>query len=254
MQRPAGERREAGAEDRSGIDQVGVGDDALGECRPAPRQASDRSAGRRDPAARRPARPWPPCRPSSRRSRVRSCARVRPRRSARSVFSAARRRRPASCPLPGRYRVRRVSASSIGPDRHAEGQRCLIDGLRGDAFVDAAHRLHQVRRENAVDQESGRALDRQRQLVDLARERGGRRRPARRACAAPTTISTSIMRATGLKKCRPISRVGSASARADVFQRNARGVGCEQRRRLGLRFQRRRRAFASLRGSRRSPR
>ena len=60
-------------------------------------------------------------------------------------------------------------------DRHAEGERRLIDGFRRDAFVDAAHRLHQVRRENAIDQESGRTLHRQRQLVDLARKCRGQR-------------------------------------------------------------------------------
>ena len=56
----------------------------------------------------------------------------------------------------------------------------------------------------------------------------------RRSVARPCTTSTSIMRATGLKKWMPTSRVGSRSADAIVLERNARRVRREDR--VGLRL------------------
>ena len=132
-----------------------------------------------------------------------------------------------------------VSASSIGPIGmpNASAASSTVSGR--DALVDAAHRRHQVRREHAVDEEARRALHRQRQLVDLARRMPPRAAISSARVCRPTTISTSIIFATGLKKWRPISRAGSRHRRRDVLERDARRVGREDRVGLRLRLERR---------------
>ena len=88
-----------------------------------------------------------------------------------------------------------MSASSIGPIGmpNASAASSTVSGR--DAFVDAAHRRHQVRREHAVDEEARRALHRQRQLVDLADERRRRRgRAPRRVCRADDDLDQHHLR------------------------------------------------------------
>jgi acyl-CoA thioesterase len=59
-----------------------------------------------------------------------------------------------------------------GPDWHAEGERRFVDRLGCHPLVDAAHRLHQVRREHAIDLERAHedqeltVGDRERQVVE----------------------------------------------------------------------------------------
>ena len=68
--------------------------------------------------------------------------------------------------------------------RHAEGQRRFVDSLRGDPFVYTAHRFHEIGRENAVDQESRRAFNREGEFVDLTRKRGCLRHETRQGVGA----------------------------------------------------------------------
>ena len=69
-----------------------------------------------------------------------------------------------------------------------------------------------VRPEHAVHQEAGRVLHRQRQLVDVAHERGRFLRQLADRVFARSTTSTSCSSGTGLKKWMPTSRDGSFSA------------------------------------------
>ena len=118
-----------------------------------------------------------------------------------------------------------VSASSIGPIGmpKASAASSTVSG----AMPSSTQRIAAIRygREHPVDQEARRALHRQRQLVDLAHERGGAARPGRRGSTAPTTISTSIIWATGLKKWMPMRREPVVQRGGDVLQRDARRVG-----------------------------
>ena len=56
---------------------------------------------------------------------------------------------------------------------HAEGFHGGVQRFGGDAFIDHAHGFVDVGSQHAIDQEAGRILHRQRQLVDLAHEGGG---------------------------------------------------------------------------------
>ena len=56
------------------------------------------------------------------------------------------------------------------PHRHAEIFRRAIDGFAFDAFIQHDEGLHQIRREGAIDQETGRTFNRRRQSVDAAEE------------------------------------------------------------------------------------
>ena len=63
------------------------------------------------------------------------------------------------------------------------------------------------------------------------------RRPPRwsaSAVAGPTTISSSAIAHTGLKKCRPMKRSGCGQRLGELADRDARRVRPEQRRALGL--------------------
>jgi hypothetical protein len=91
-----------------------------------------------------------------------------------------------------------VSTSSIGPHRHAELQRDLVDHRARDAFVEGDDRFLHVGREDAVDQEAGRARDRHRQLVDRLAE-GARPALHLRQHEIVLDDSTSGISATGLK-------------------------------------------------------
>ena len=55
--------------------------------------------------------------------------------------------------------------------RHAEILRRSIDQRERDTFFDSAHRFAEIRHQHAIDEKSGRALARNRKLVDLSRER-----------------------------------------------------------------------------------
>ena len=158
-------------------------------------------------------------------------AEVLPRRPAPSAARGGAAPSAAACLPTARQMSRPTRVGELDRShRHAEGERRLVDGLRRDAFVDAAHRRHQVRREHAVDEEARRALHRQRQLVDLAHERRARAAPAPASVLAPTTISTSIIFAHRIEEVQADQprRVGAARVR-DVLERDARRVGGEDR-------------------------
>ena len=254
MQRAAAERREAGAEDRPGIDQIGVGDDALGQCAPSPRTRSGRIKPiRRARRHRRPARSSPPCRPTSRRIRAWSCARDGRPRSIRSVFFGRR-----GVP-PQHLADRQADVESDGVGQARSGPTGMPNASAASSTVSGAMpsstqriasmrygaRMRLTRKPGALLTGSG-SLSICRANARRASERD------RRACSRRRRSRPASFSATGLKKCSPIRRAGSRSGARDLLQRNARGIGREQRRGLGLRLERRRTAAASLRGSRRS--
>ena len=150
------------------------------------------------------------CRPPRRRSPARSCGPSLPA-STSSISSRGGAASPPSI-LPTATQMSRptVSASSIGPIGmpNASAASSTVSG----AMPSSTQRIAAIRygASTRLTRKPGALLHRQRQLVDLAHERRGRAARGRRASAAPTTISTSIICATGLKKCRPISRDGSA--------------------------------------------
>ena len=132
-----------------------------------------------------------------------------------------------------------MSASSIGPIGmpNASAASSTVSGAM--PFVDAAHRRHQVRRQHAVDEEARRALDRQRQLVDLAHERGRRGAISSSRVRDPATISTSIMLRHRIEEVQAdeARRIGQRGR--DVLERNARRVRREDRAGLRLALERR---------------
>ena len=253
VQRPAAERRESGAEDRARIDQVGIGDDVLGQRRLRLGDQRVHQPIRESRRARRRRASSAACRRPTRRSRARSCGRDCPRRPVPSTAAAAPRRRPAACRPRRRCRGRRCrrarSAPSAcrrrAPPRRRFPARCPRRRARIAAIrYGASMRL--TRNPGALFTGSG-------SLSIWRTNAAACGTSASRVCR-PTTISTSIIRATGLKKCRPISRVGSAQRRRDLLERNARRVGREDRARASPSSRATRTARAWPRRSRRSPR
>ena len=95
--------------------------------------------------------------------------------------------------------------------RHAEVLGGAIDQRERNAFLGGAHGFAEVRHQHAIDEEARASSCRQwRACRSVARTRGRAAPAADRVISARIT-STSGMRATGLKKCRPISRAGCAS-------------------------------------------
>ena len=177
-------RRETGAkpvaEDRAGIEQVGVGDDPLA-------QAGHRLVDQRQnqpvlEIRREPARS-PPCArtglPSRQRVEAlrRSCGRASSRRPAldagspatRALEARAARISPTCRPHPARPRRRARSAPSACRSRRPARRSCR----RGMPSSSANMASFRYGISIAVDHESRGAAARQRQLVDAAREAGG---------------------------------------------------------------------------------
>ncbi len=218
----------------------------------SPPRRTDRSADRRALRARhpRPASPLSPC--SSRRTRVCSSGRDDPPRPIPPAFFGGSRSGHSILPTATQMSRPDGVGELDRSHRHSERKRRLVDGLRRDAFVDAAHRRHQVRREHAVDEESWRALHRQRQLVDLPDECRGLG-PRSTRVALPATTSTSIICATGLKKWMPTRRDGSRM-RSRCPRAECSTYWSRESRRASLCLRAPRTGCAWRRGSRRSPR
>ena len=172
VQRPAAERREAGAEDQAGVDQVGVGDDALGEHRLGLVQVGlDQRVDQLlvigiglplDRLAVHVA--------------VDALAGLLAEVAERHLVGEdlGHRGRALGERLAGGEAD--VEAHGVGelrrPHRHAEVLHRAVERLGLRALVEHAERVQHVRAEHAVHQEAGRVLRRQRQLVDVAHERG----------------------------------------------------------------------------------
>ena len=181
MERPAPERREPRAENRPGVDEVGVVDDAFGERRTRlGHERLDQPVGesRRHLAGRLLGHlaAWP---------RVEAAAGLPAEVSRVDELDEAARRLAAGAEelADGDADVESHGVGELDrAHRHAERERRLVDGLGREPLVDRLHRRHQVRREHAIDQEARRALHRQRQLVDLRARTPRPARPGRGSC------------------------------------------------------------------------
>ncbi|MNT28035.1 hypothetical protein D3C72_1636940 [compost metagenome] len=147
-------------------------------------------------------------------------------------------------------RARDVQAHGIGqfqrPHRHAEGHHGGVDGFRRQAFIHAAHGLQHIGRQHGVHEESRRALDGKRQLVDLAHEGAGARGGvahvahcvASRVAAHLTHVAVGMhhfhQRHLGhrVEKVDAHQPFGPRQPGAQRFQRQAGRVGGQQR--IGL--------------------
>src|SRR5258706_1827364 len=176
IERPAAERREAGAEDESGVDQVGVADDALGEHRLRLREVRlDERVDERLVVRARLALHGLVLLPA-----VDALAGLAAQLSERDLVQQDLRRvgLVAAGAFLGELLARvqaDVEADRVGEldrtHRHAERLHGRVDGLGLLAFVQHAEGVLHVGPEHAVDEKAGRILDGQWQLVDLANER-----------------------------------------------------------------------------------
>ena len=69
-------------------------------------------------------------------------------------------------------------------------------------------RVEQIWKEHAIDEKARAVLNYDRKFSDLTRERERAFLLSPRDVCFPTTTSTSFIRLTGLKKCRPMTRSG----------------------------------------------